>query len=144
MQRTGPYFSGVASHAPRIAAALLYSSCSFPTALPTSVQYSSGDGPSPAAERTGDAGRAADGGLQPQRRRGGAVPLSAPRRGLVLEGGRPWGRLRLDYVTFVGLEGSDALEGRGPRRRPQRRLGRRLEEVAKAVGGAVTVGYKCR
>ena len=32
-----------------------------------------------------------------------------------------------------------ALEGKGPRRRPQRRLGRRLEEVAKAVGG----GY-CR
>ena len=31
------------------------------------------------------------------------------------------------------------LEGKGPQRRPQRRLGRRLEEVAKAVGG----GY-CR
>ena len=34
---------------------------------------------------------------------------------------------------------SDASEGKGPRRRPQRWLGRRLEEVAKAVGG----GY-CR
>ena len=33
----------------------------------------------------------------------------------------------------------DALEGKGPQRRPQRRSGRRLEEVAKAVGG----GY-CR
>ena len=33
----------------------------------------------------------------------------------------------------------NALEGKGPQRRPQRRLGRRLEEVAKAVGG----GY-CR
>ena len=33
----------------------------------------------------------------------------------------------------------DALEGKGPQRRPQERLGRRLEEVAKAVGG----GY-CR
>ena len=33
----------------------------------------------------------------------------------------------------------DALEGKGPQRRPQWRLGRRLEEVAKAVGG----GY-CR
>ena len=33
----------------------------------------------------------------------------------------------------------DALEGKGPQRRPQKRLGRRLEEVAKAVGG----GY-CR
>ena len=33
----------------------------------------------------------------------------------------------------------DALEGKGPQRRPQKRLGRRLEGVAKAVGG----GY-CR
>ena len=33
----------------------------------------------------------------------------------------------------------DAVEGEGPQRRPQRRLGRRLEEVAEAVGG----GY-CR
>ena len=33
----------------------------------------------------------------------------------------------------------DASGGKGPQRRPQRRLGRRLEEVAKAVGG----GY-CR
>ena len=29
----------------------------------------------------------------------------------------------------------DALEGKGPQRPPQRRLDRRLEEVAKAVGG---------
>ena len=29
----------------------------------------------------------------------------------------------------------DALEGKGPQRRPQRRLGRPLEEVTKAVGG---------
>ena len=35
--------------------------------------------------------------------------------------------------------GRDALEGEGPQRRPQKRLGRRLEEVAKSVGG----GY-CR
>ena len=34
---------------------------------------------------------------------------------------------------------SDALEGKGPQRRAQKRVGRRLEEVAKAVGG----GY-CR
>ena len=34
---------------------------------------------------------------------------------------------------------SDASEGKGPQRRPQKRLGRRLEEVAEAVGG----GY-CR
>ena len=38
-----------------------------------------------------------------------------------------------------GGGGRDASEGKGPHRRPQRRLGRRLEEVAKAVGG----GY-CR
>ena len=31
--------------------------------------------------------------------------------------------------------GRDALEGEGPQRRSQKRLGRRLEEVAKAVGG---------
>ena len=33
----------------------------------------------------------------------------------------------------------DALEGKGPQRRPQQRLDRRLEAAAKAVGG----GY-CR
>ena len=38
-----------------------------------------------------------------------------------------------------GGSASDASEGEGPQRWPQRRLGRRLEEVAKAVGG----GY-CR
>ena len=38
-----------------------------------------------------------------------------------------------------GGGGRDALEGKGPQRRPQRRLDRRFEEVAKAVGG----GY-CR
>ena len=31
--------------------------------------------------------------------------------------------------------GRDASEGKGPQRRPQRRLGRRLEEVTEAVGG---------
>ena len=35
--------------------------------------------------------------------------------------------------------GGDAVGGKGPQRRPHRRLDRRLEEVAKAVGG----GY-CR
>ena len=38
-----------------------------------------------------------------------------------------------------GVTPRDASEGKGPQTRPQRRLGRRLEEVAKAVGG----GY-CR
>ena len=35
----------------------------------------------------------------------------------------------------VGGTGGVALEGKGPPRRPQRRLDGRLEEVAKAVGG---------
>ena len=38
-----------------------------------------------------------------------------------------------------GVGGRDALEGKGPQWQPQKRLGRRLEEVAKTVGG----GY-CR
>ena len=38
-----------------------------------------------------------------------------------------------------GCGGRDALEGKGPQRRPQKRSRRRLEEVAEAVGG----GY-CR
>ena len=42
-------------------------------------------------------------------------------------------------VSTHWVESRDALEGKGPQRRPQKRLGRRLEEVAEAVGG----GY-CR
>ena len=42
-------------------------------------------------------------------------------------------------VSGGGGGGRDALDGKGPQRRPQRLLDRRLEEVAKAVGG----GY-CR
>ena len=34
-----------------------------------------------------------------------------------------------------GVMGRDAVEGKGPRRPPQRRSDRRLEEVAEAVGG---------
>ena len=41
--------------------------------------------------------------------------------------------------TGLGGGGRDALEGKGRQSRPLRRLGRRLEEVVKAVGG----GY-CR
>ena len=44
-----------------------------------------------------------------------------------------------DDAEGGGGGGTDALEGEGPRRRPQGRFDRRLEEVAKAVGG----GY-CR
>ena len=39
-------------------------------------------------------------------------------------------------LTRGGPSGRDAVEGKGPQRRPQRWLGRRLEEVAKAVGGS--------
>ena len=38
-------------------------------------------------------------------------------------------------VAVVGGGGRDALEGKGPHGRPQKRLDRQLEEVAKAVGG---------
>ena len=38
-------------------------------------------------------------------------------------------------VVGGGGGGRDALEGKGPQRRPQKRLSRRLEAVAKAVGG---------
>ena len=38
-----------------------------------------------------------------------------------------------------GRGGRDASEGEGAQRRPQKRLDRRLQEVAKAVGG----GYCC-
>ena len=55
--------------------------------------------------------------------------------------GTPVGGVCSVVADACGLRrgGRDALEGRGPRRRPQRRLGRRSVEVAKAVGG----GY-CR
>ena len=38
-------------------------------------------------------------------------------------------------VACLGRRGGGALEGKGPQRRPQKRLGRWLEGVAKAVGG---------
>ena len=50
----------------------------------------------------------------------------------------------MEGVSLWGMD-RGALEGKGPQRRPQTRLDRRLEEVAEAVGGgAVTVSYKCR
>ena len=39
-----------------------------------------------------------------------------------------------------GRGGRNAFEGKGPPRRPQQRLDRRLEEVAKAVTNAVEAG----
>ena len=44
-----------------------------------------------------------------------------------------------EVVHQLWLDPWDALEGKGPQRQPQKRSDRRLEEVAKAVGG----GY-CR
>ena len=62
------------------------------------------------------------------------------RRGLACNASSPAG---LSSPEMRGLwkepQGRDALEGEGPHRRPQQPLGRRLEEVAEAVGG----GY-CR
>ena len=49
--------------------------------------------------------------------------------------GRPEGPKRV----YRGLRRKVAFEGKGPQTQPQRRLGRRLEEVAEVVGG----GY-CR
>ena len=61
----------------------------------------------------------------------------------VMAGGRsPWAPHQHDtwgVCVWGGGGGRDALEGKGPQRRPQRQLDRRLEEVARAVGG----GY-CR
>ena len=59
-------------------------------------------------------------------------------------GGRDWNGARCNHPQTIcrnPLWGRlrDALQGKGPQRRPQERLRRRLEEVAKAVGG----GY-CR
>ena len=51
-----------------------------------------------------------------------------------------WHDACIDCLVGHGGRGDrDALEGKGPQRRPKKRLDRRLEEGAKAVGG----GY-CR
>ena len=39
----------------------------------------------------------------------------------------------------LSVTARDALEGKRPQRQPQRRLNRQLEEVAKAVGGSLSV-----
>ena len=74
-----------------------------------------------------------------------------PARGRTREDGRTWSGLcaNMRGMHGHGREGGgdgdaeimlrpsprDALEGKGPQRRPQKRGDRRLEEVAKAVGG---------
>ena len=49
--------------------------------------------------------------------------------------------LWFSFLFATGVGGRDALEGKAPRRQPWKRLDRRLEEVAEAVG-AVTVVYE--
>ena len=57
--------------------------------------------------------------------------------GLGSDGGsrRPTCAARARGVRFTPPPPRDALEGKGPHRRPQKRFDRRLEEVAEAVGG---------
>ena len=55
-----------------------------------------------------------------------------------VKSGENWPKLAGPFPSFEGgreTSARDALEGKGPQRRPQKRLDRRLEEVAKAVGG---------
>ena len=56
----------------------------------------------------------------------------------------PHGAFRTTQHRSGGGGRGRGLEGKGPRRRPQGRLGRRLEGVRRSGWGAVTVGYKCR
>ena len=74
------------------------------------------------------------------------VPWRTRQRGLGGRRPKPFARARPSKEDERSRRRNDvapppraALEGKGPQRRPQRRLGRRLEEVVKAVGG----GY-CR
>ena len=79
-----------------------------------------------------------------------ATPPPAPAaesRELVLRGYcRGW-KLEADFrtqtVAALGLDG-DAMEGNRTEERPQKRLGRRLEEVAKAVGGGYCLCHRGR
>ena len=94
-------------------------------------------------ESAGD--RAGGGGPNP---RTGAELAAGPPRPLLLfsRSGVPRpppspSKVRLGSLAFgsAGPGPRDAFEGKGPQRRPQQQLGRRLEEVAEVVGG----GY-CR
>ena len=75
--------------------------------------------------------------------RGGSWLLFVLHVGWHRPGRACWVRASRGNTPFIcahrGMEGRDAPEGKAPQRRPQRWLGRRLEEVAEAVGG----GY-CR
>ena len=63
-----------------------------------------------------------------------------PPLSVVLQNGRqPGENTRHQIRKWYSRDGLNPKEGKGPQRRPQQRLDRRLEEVAKAVGG----GY-CR
>ena len=89
------------------------------------------------AVRPDDQGENADAHLERgPRGQGWQVHPSARLRQEVHEGGRD---ANTDLRSGSKARSRDAIEWNGPRRRPQKRLGRRLEGVAKAVGG----GY-CR
>ena len=45
------------------------------------------------------------------------------------------GQIPGEVGRWLRVESTDALEGKGPQRRSQKPLDRRLEEVAQAVGG---------
>ena len=102
--------------------------CPLPTAQARPVHCSSG----PSVRRSDPGGRALL----------GTVPTAMP---FWVSGLGLWvlGDLGQAYVPVQrsihghggGGGGRDALEGEGPQRRPQRPLGRRLEDVAEAVGG---------
>ena len=47
----------------------------------------------------------------------------------------PRGNVKNTYLQHQRLGIRDALEGKGPQRKPQKRLVERLEEVAKSEGG---------
>ena len=77
-------------------------------------------------------GRGGGGGVTPQliHQSPSPPPSRVPPR---WESGGPKGGTMLGPAG-VGGGGHDALEGKGPQRRPQRRLGRRLEGVGAGVG----------
>ena len=92
-------------------------------------------------ERRDDEGRGGEApgrGLRPQPRAGGGDEAQEPQDralGGALEDVDPDREEALRDLVRLRDEGGGGMQLKGPQRRPQRRLGRRLEEV--------TVGYKC-